>query len=749
MKVDLLWYALPISFLVGSVLSWLVYRTKLNRKQARLLLVLRALGWSMLVFLLFKPSFSLLTNHEEKPKIRLFRDASESATAYSRIEALAIKRQIEAEFNNEIDLDITAFGQELISESWDSLMLGSKLIQLPPKNEKNVNSSKESKSVNSELPLIRISQTLGSETRLDGVNQAILNLKNEQSTQAAIVISDGIMNAGSSPLNGNVKSKKPVLVIGVGDSSVYPDASVAPLISNNEVFLGNSTQIETVIDYQNVSSNSINVELLENGRVVQTVVKKTALGKKGKAFVSFDYTGKLIGVQSLQVRCFLAEDKNPNNNFSAKSINVIDRKKKVFIIYGKPHPDIKAMVESLSSTIQNEVVVQSEFEVQNQTPTQSLQEADLVVLHGIENVGTFEAIVKQKLPHWVFVNTPTAMVFANKNSSVLVGNISRITTFQTVGVSLNEDFSLFQWGNANPAKLQNIWGGISAAVVKLKPSSNSNIQLKQVWNSTVTDFPLSSVNSNSEVPSFWFWGEGIWKARLNEYRKSQSTEQFDGWVNTSLQWLGNNPSKNKGLEIVTPSDQAQLGVPYRFKVIQFDQAGNKSNKENLMAKVVDQNGKEFVLPLIRVNQEYVGSFLPEADGMVKLMIENPTNKIQTAEKRILVSAFSQEQRTLKADFELLRNWAKKLNGNFISSHSIKTDLPKNNQLVQADYLLNNQRSSVVLAIKQWINKNKINQIRIIEETRTVGLREWIIYLFLVCGIFAVEWVLRKRWGLES
>jgi hypothetical protein len=755
MKVDLLWYALPVSLLVGSVLSWLVYRRNLHKKQARLLIFLRALGWTMLVFLLFKPSFSLLTNREVKSKIRLFRDASGSANPYSRIEALAIKQQIERDFNNEVDVELTAFGQGLISESWDSLWTES-------------------------------TNFIAKETRFDEVNESIINLKNESSVQAAIVISDGILNSGSSPVNRNSKVNKPVLFIGVGDSTKYPDASVEQLISNNEVFLGNTTQIETLIRYQHISSNKFVVELLENGQVIQqkSITMNSSKGKSlsGKSFLTFDYTGKVKGAQSLQVRCSLPEDRNPNNNINSKSIEVVDRRKKILIINGKPHPDIKALVESLGSTIQNEVLVISETEVQVQT--QSLKDAEMVVLHGVENVGTFEEVQRQKLPHWVFANTPTSLVFANKNSGVTVGNISRITTFQTVGVMLNEDFDLFRWSPSNSNKIQNLWGGISATLVKLNPNSNSTVQLKQIWNSTVTDFPLSSVNANSEVPSFWFWGEGIWKSRLNEFRKNQTTEQFDAWVNTSMQWLGSNPSDKKGLKIITSSDQAQLGELYRFKVLKYDQAGNKSDKDNLTANVVYQNGKTQAVPLLKVNQEYLGSFIPEETGSVSLKIGNssttyntmgkslkanalkdnktkePTtsgisqkhrksNEYTSAEKVIFVSSVSLEQRTKQADFELLRKWANSRNGGFIPSPSEDSQIDENESLVKKDFLLNNKRTLVTAAIKNWIEKNKLNQIRIIEETRTVGVREWIVYLLIVCGVFGAEWILRKRWGLES
>jgi hypothetical protein len=78
-----------------------------------------------------------------------------------------------------------------------------------------------------------------------------------------------------------------------------------------------------------------------------------------------------------------------------------------------------------------------------------------------------------------------------------------------------------------------------------------------------------------------------------------------------------------------------------------------------------------------------------------------------------------------------------------------SQIDENESLVKKDFLLNNKRTLVTAAIKNWIEKNKLNQIRIIEETRTVGVREWIVYLLIICGVFGAEWILRKRWGMES
>jgi hypothetical protein len=128
---------------------------------------------------------------------------------------------------------------------------------------------------------------------------------------------------------------------------------------------------------------------------------------------------------------------------------------------------------------------------------------------------------------------------------------------------------------------------------------------------------------------------------------------------------------------------------------------------------------------------------------------NKSNEYTSAEKVIFVSSVSLEQRTKQADFELLRKWANSRNGGFIPSPSEDSQIDENQSLVKKDFLLNNKRTLVTAAIKNWIEKNKLNQIRIIEETRTVGVREWIVYLLIICGVFGAEWILRKRWGMES
>lgn len=727
MKLEISWFAIPISLLIGIFLAWLVYRKQLNKPLSKWLIGLRALGWTLVLLMLFEPTMNWIKTQEVKPVIVLYRDASKSANLDTRNQSLQIKKLVENRFNNEIDLELMSFGSELMGESWDSL------------------------SRSTDLPWIRLSNTIGGETRYFEVTQSLLELKKRNNVVGTILVTDGILNSGPSPLGLSPQKNKPLLIIGTGDSSSIPDVSVESLICSDDVFLGNNTRIEGEIDFQNWTNSEVKLELLEDGRIVQSKIIQVGVsnyvGNKGKSASNsiirrayqFDYVGKVAGAHFLQVRCSSSQDKNLKNNLLGKSIRVVDRKKRIAIIYGRPHPDVKAIAESVNTTVQNEVLVSSEND--------PIPSADLFILHGIENARSFETIEKTDAPIWVFANTPAALVYANKNSGVSVSNISRITTFQSVGLSANSEFSLFEWGmddlsNKNVAsvsnvKLQNIWGGVSAVLVKLKASSSSMTQIKQVWNSTVTDFPLCNLNVKGTVSSVWFWGEGIWKCRMNEFRKRNSTQYFDAWLNSNVQWLGRNPSENNGLKIVTSGDEVELGKLSRFKVIRLDAAGNKTNSENIEVQIVNSQGQTKEINVLKSENEYVGNFIPSSDGLMKIKVRLKDNSTINAEKVVQVNSYSLEERSNRSDFDLLRNMAKNQRGDFMLGLKSDSTSPEEES---------KQNDAVLKKVEEWIIQNKLNQIKLIDENRSLRLKEFWGYLVLIAIVFGLEWILRKRVG---
>jgi hypothetical protein len=727
MKLEISWFAIPISLIIGIFLAWLVYRKQLNKPLSKWLLGLRALGWTLVLIMLFEPTISWITSREVKPLIVLYRDASKSANLDTRDQSLRIKNLVKDRFNNEIDLELIAFGSELMGESWDSL------------------------SLSTDLPWIRLSNDIGGETRYFEVIQSLLEIKKRNNVVGSILITDGILNSGPSPLRLSPQKNKPFLIIGTGDSSRISDVCVESLICNDDVFLGNNIRIEGELEFQNWTNSEVKLDLLEDGRIVQSKIIQVGLtnysGKQGKNASSsvlrrqyqFDYVGRIAGAHFLQVQCSSSQDKNLKNNLLGKSIRVVDRKKKIAIIYGKPHPDIKAIAESLSTMVQNEVLISSENDL--------IPSADLFILHGIENARSFETIEKTDAPIWVFANTPASLVYANKNSGVSVSNISRISTFQSVGLAANSEFSLFEWGmddlsNKNVAsisnvKLQNIWGGVSAVLVKLKASSSSMTQIKQVWNSTVTDFPLCNLNVKGTVSSVWFWGEGIWKCRMNEFRKRNSTQYFDAWLNSNVQWVGRNPSENNGLKIVTSGDEVQLGKLSRFKVIRLDAAGNKTNSENIEVQMVNSQGQTKELNVLKSENEYVGNFIPSSDGLMKIKVRLKGNSAINAEKLVQVNSYSLEEKSNRSNFNLLRNMAKNHDGDFVLGlKSDPTSPEKEGKLSDA----------FLKQIEDWITQNKLNQIKLVDENRSLRLKEFWGYLTLIAVVFTIEWILRKRVG---
>jgi hypothetical protein len=298
----------------------------------------------------------------------------------------------------------------------------------------------------------------------------------------------------------------------------------------------------------------------------------------------------------------------------------------------------------------------------------------------------------------------------------------------------------------------------------------------QVWNNSITEFPMATVNNQSDIFSYWFWGEGIWKCRVNEFRKFENTLLFDEWVNNNLLWLGSNSDQVKELEIVTSKDECDLGNLFRFKVVRKDASGNRIVRDELMAKVEYGNGKSRPVILVKNDDEFVGSFVPEYEGVMNLSVSVKSKPSISAEKRISVNGFSLEKRITQSDFDFLRKWARRSGGEFVFSQmgnnvltnkrlannkniprnnngmNVKSDAGKMGANEKGKSIVGNsrieERERIENAIADWIVKNKLDQVKITEEIDELNFREWWVYLLIITGLFSGEWIIRKRLGME-
>ena len=665
-------WAWPVSILVGLLLSYLTYK-KLVEKSRNWLIpaTFRFMGIALLVWLLFSPTLLLKSVRLEKPVIQLYGDYSLSCRDNVDSIIKYLDREIQIKYGEKVSIRRLCFAEDLtLINNWDSVR-GTGQFEL---------------------------------TRLDKVQTDLLESSEE--VAASIIVSDGIVNKGQSPILQG-KSKHSLFIVGVGDTSVYSDFSIESINANKEVYEGNSTQIEIDIKALQCAGKKAEIEIWNADKKI-TSKYWTPKSNKDKEKISLSVKSS---TNQLKLRAFIKskeiEETNITNNSRIKFIDVVKRKKQVCIIYGKLNPDIKVLSNVINSSNRYAVKTISEDDVRDIL-------ADICIFHGIQKSQLIQDCNNREIPFWTFLNSPSSVVVANRISGAKITKLLR-SKWQSIIAGQNEAFNDYLTPNES---LLLSWGAIESPILKAS-AIKENILLYQVWNDIKTEYPLF-FKSGSQKNQLWFLGENIWKWNLQHYKHNSNSQGFKDWVMNNINWLNLDASTRKGIKCNMGDGEWVRGRENIISIIEKDAAGRIRMDTKLKAEITDSSGKKTEIPLVKNAQSYKMGYVPTNSGLHQINVRSNLNPEGTT-VFWSVKEQSVENTNKVARFNLLRNWVSHNNGDFIKATELKKIFVKLDQL-------------------------KLESARSFEDSKQSSLNElgFILAILILC--FSIEWFLRKWLG---
>ena len=677
--IDIPWYALFTAIVIASGVSYLVYFKDFNQgKLWKLAASLRFLAVFLMVLLFFTPTITLKTNKIVKSKLLVYRDASASCDSLSlkinnTIDSLLIKK-----FGNRINISSFEFAKEIVSKG-NQLPIGLKQF-----------------------------------TRFDHVIKQFKQQSKDESVTAALLISDGIMNQGQIPGSVGNATKVPLFTIGIGDSVQYPDLSVTGCLSNDQVYKENTFVVETSFESKQFPIGSIDIQLKEQNRIVQS---KTWMPTNRNDFTKLIFEVKPSKVgwikYSIQINGNVNE-KNFVNNTRDFWVQVVEEKKKIHLVYGRPHPDIKSLKLALESKFQNDISIYSGL-------SGLKSGADIYVLHGFPTnkieFGAVNNMILKRIPIWVFVDN---QVSSNLLSDQLNQNIgANFSQWQEVTTSWNENYGPFLIeGNENQWKSL---GAVNTPLTRITLNGDFQTQLFQKWSGTQTNYPLFGSCEKDGYRSLWFFGNSIWKWRMNEGRVNNESKLFDEWVSKNILWLGSSGKKQKEIQISLPNRSFLLGSEQNITITHFDQTGIPQNNDEIEVYLIDSVGNKTPLPTSKYVNKYQSFLNPKSVGNYKIRALLKSNPEVFDEQIVSVSHSGLEQNNTTSNFNLLRRISQINGGRFYDANNLN-------------------------AVIEELSKNLIGTERIIAQENSLSFMQIAGVMILLVFIFAGEWFLRKWLG---
>ena len=676
----LIW--IVVSILVGGAYTYLLYSAKspwgkyLNYGIA----LARFLVVAAITYLIFSPFLSHLITTIEKPVIVFAIDNSASLTKINRIQDITKSLKKQADILRNQDLDIK---YEFIDNTAKDL----------------------SKPIAFSAPRTDLAKLLSE----------IKNKYEGRNLESVVLVSDGIYNAGYSPLYEYYNFK--IHTIGLGDTIPRRDLILTNVAYNKIATLDSRTPVVAEVTNIGFRSMPITVNILEGKKLIaHKIITPTSDNGFSKLEFLVDVAQKGLHHYIVQIEAQKGEYTTANNTTHIY-IDVLDARQKILLVAGGIHPDIKA----LASAIDKNQNLELNIHIPGINAFKDLK-YDLVIFHQVPNIynlgnDLLEKVLKQNTPVWF-----------------ILGNQSDLNRFNTLGLQ----FSIAASGNQQDKVTPELNGNFSKFIIdetlrskfaEFSPltvpfgvydAPSWDVILYQKVGMTTINKPLLAIKTNGDRKRGVLAGEGIWQWRMSEYAATDQTVLFDDFFIKTIQLLAEKEDKNR-FRCNPTTAEFDINEKVFFNTETYNEIFEKIYGNEINLKLKDEDNKKYDYSFINTqdngNLEIAG--LPQ--GIYKYNATTTlSGKTEFVSGEFSISQIDLENMSTQANLELMRQIAAKNNGQFFTSNTIE-NLSK--------YILENKPKGIVNSsenISELINW------------------QWLFFLLII--LLALEWGLRKYHG---
>jgi hypothetical protein len=548
----------------------------------------------------------------------------------------------------------------------------------------------------------------GTQTNIDEVAKNLKSI-NKNLKFPTVLISDGNQTSGSDFVF-SFDAENKVYPVAVGDTTTYLDLKINQINVNKYAFHKNKFPVEVFLQYAGTKSVTANFAIFKGNTILSKQDVSFSPSKKS-AIINVLLPADQSGLQIYNAKISSSEsEKNTYNNSKKFAVEVIDQRTEVAIVSAINHPDLGVLKRSIETNAQRKVTILKPNQIN------SLNNYNVLILYqpNASYKAVFDANKNLKINTWIITGNDTDFGFLNQQQDQLQFKMS--SQREDFLAQFNSDFNLFaadNFGFENFPPLENPYGSITA-------KDNLNVLLSSRIRNVETDAPLLAFSDNQGKRSAFLLGENIWKWRAQSFVEKKSFEQFDVFIDKTIQFLASNDSK-KSLVVnherfYNSGDALEITAQYFNKNYEFD------DKARLTIAVTNTKTKEVKrFDLLKTTN----SFKVNLDGL------SAGNYSFTVKELNSNASYSSSFEILDFDIE---------------KQFVNPDMPKLKQLAtqtKGAVFVPNQMESL---IKNLLDNPDYKAIQkaIVKKTPMI---DWYWLLILIAASLAAEWFIRKYNGL--
>ncbi|OQA00704.1 MAG: hypothetical protein BWY70_00621 [Bacteroidetes bacterium ADurb.Bin408] len=676
--------------MAGGLYAYLLYVFRKNddfsKKTNIFLFILRFITVSIIAFFLLSPFVKTVVQYTEKPILLIVQDNTESIlinkdSAFYKNEYPALITDMTERLGDAFDVRTYSFGQGMS----DSLNF-------------------------------RYNDKL---TDLSNVFRYLSSTYYNKNVGAMVLATDGIYNAGNSPLYATEHISYPVYTIAMGDTLLPRDLLIEKINHNKVVFLNNNFLSEISVNAFRCTGEKAQLNVTyDNKKVLSRSVD--IIGDKFIMSVPVTITADKPGKKKLTASLSVIKDEITTvNNTVSVFVDVIDSRQKILLVSNAPHPDIAALRQAIESNINYEVKHVDIHEFSGTT-----NDFSLVILHSLPSVTEpatelFRQLENSRVPLLYILGMQTNINSFNKLKTGLNISGSKANVFNEALPLLTKDFSLFVL--SEPAQktllrlppLISYFGNYTAAL-------SAVTFLQQKIGAVATTQPLIMFNETSERKTGIIAGEGIWKWRLIDYLENGSHLASNEIINKTVQYLALKTEKDNfrvhAKDVYTENEAVIIDAEV------YNDSYEIINTPEVNINITSEDKKSYTFAFSRTSNAYTlnAGLLPVGNYTYTARVKAGSH-VYTKNGQFVISQLNKESINVQANHTLLYSLSKK--------HNAKMYYPAETEKLYQDITQNKNLKPVIYEIRKT--------------TELVNIR-WV--LFLLVFLLGIEWFVRKLKG---
>lgn len=669
---------LVLSLLIAAGLSYFQYYyiAKSQSKTTRLLALLRFLSIIGLLVLLINPVVSSSTYETTKTPLAIVIDNSSSIVDLK---------------SNEISKDVF---DKLISNP----DLKDKFEIQPYSFDTNLKTISSPNEIDFK----------GNQTNIDNVGIDLKNI-NKNLKFPTVLISDGNQTSGSDYVFSFDPENKVYPII-VGDTATYLDLKINQVNVNKYAFHKNRFPVEVFLQYSGTKSVTANFSIAQGNNILVKESLSFSPSKKSSV-INVLLPADKSGLQIYDAKISSSEtEKNSYNNKKKFAVEVIDQKSEVAIISTINHPDLGTLKRSIESNAQRRATILKPNQIND------LKNYNVLIYYQPNPLfkTLFDSNKTLKINSWIITGNDTDYTFLNQMLDDVDFKMS--SQKEDFLSNFNTDFNLFAIDNigfdAFPP-LENPFG-----TIEIKGSFNELLSSR--IRNVDTNMPLLAFTEKQGNRNAYLFGENIWKWRSESFLNKKSFDQFDVFIDKTIQFLASNDSK-KSLVVnherfYNSGDALEITAQYFNKNYEFD------DKARLTIAVTNSKTKKVKqYDMLKTTNSFKVNLDGLNPGSYSFVVKELNSKASYSNTFEILD-FDIEKQFVNPDVNKLKQLATQTKG-FIS-------LPnKIDQLIKS--LLENQEYKVI--------EKKVS--------KKTPIIDWYWLLIFISFTLAIEWFIRKYNGL--